>query len=72
MMTHEYQAWIAQLRVKAIEKTLTADDMREYIKYLRQDRQAAGQEARTTAAKRKKAFATIPTADTMLGELEGL
>ena len=71
-MNVEYQNKTALLRIKAADGTLTLEDMREIIKILRQDRMAAGQTARATAAKRKKAHVEIPHADDMLADLEGL
>lgn len=68
----EYQSKIAAWRIKAAEGTLTLEEMRESIILLRADRQAAGQASRTAAAKRKKAFATIPTAEDLLSEMERL
>ncbi len=68
----ELQAKLASWRLRAAEGTLTLEEMKEAIKFLRQDRVSAGRAAATTASKRKKAFAEIPAADDMLADLEGL
>lgn len=66
----ELQAKIASWRLKAADGTLSLDEMREAIKYLRAGRvQAANASA---ASKRKAAIAVIPSADDMLSDLEGL
>ena len=66
----ELQAKIASWRLRAAEGTLTLDEMKEAILYLRAGRvQAANASA---SAKRKKSIAAIPSASDMLSELEGL
>lgn len=66
----ELQSKIANWRLRAAEKTLTLEEMKEAIIYLRQGRVNAASFA--AATKRKKAIATIPSADDMLSDLEGL
>lgn len=65
-MTPDVQAKIAVFRQKALDNTLTEDDMREAVKLLR-----AGRTSAATAAARSKttAKAAIPNADDMLAEL---
>lgn len=72
MLSPEMQSKIAAWRLRAAEGTLTQEEMKEVIITLRQGRLAAGQAAKTTAAKRKKAFAEIPVAGDMLSEIEDL
>lgn len=66
----ELQSKIANWRLRAAEKTLTLEEMKEAIVYLRAGRVNAASTA--AATKRKKAIATIPSADDMLLDLEGL
>jgi len=66
-MTPETQAKIAQWRVKALDGTLTIEEMREAIIALRGDRLGAAHAS--AASKRKKAIADIPSADDLLNEL---
>jgi hypothetical protein len=61
---------IAALRQKAIDGTLSREDAIEGVKLLRQDRMSAAE--RSDTSRRKAAKAAIPSADDMLGELEGL
>ena len=66
----ELQSKIASWRLKAAEGTLTLDEMREGVKYLRADRMSAA----TSAAKTRstKAKSAAPAAEDMLADLEGL
>lgn len=66
----ELQAKITMWRQKSAEGTLTIDEMKEAIIYLRAGRISAA--AHSPAAKRKKAVAAIPKAGDLLSELEGL
>lgn len=66
----ELQSKIANWRQKAAEKTLTLEEMKEAVIYLRAGRVNAASTA--AATKRKKAAATIPNADDMLADLEDL
>lgn len=66
----ELQAKISSWRQRSAEGTLTLDEMKEAILYLRAGRvQAANASA---ASKRKKSIAAIPSAADMLSELDGL
>lgn len=66
----ELQAKINAWRQRAAEGTLTLDEMKEAILYLRQDRMQAATSA--AATKRKKAIIAIPSAADMLSDLENL
>lgn len=66
----ELQSKIANWRLRAAEKTLTLEEMKEAIVYLRAGRVNAASSA--AATKRKKAIAAVPSADDMLSDLEGL
>ncbi len=66
-MTPETQAKIAQWRAKALDGTLTIEEMREAIIALRGDRLGAAHAS--AASKRKKAIVDIPSADDLLNEL---
>lgn len=66
----ETLAKIAVWRQKAVEGTLTLDEMKEAITLLRQGRTSAAVSSET--ARRKKAVAAIPSADDLMNELEGL
>ena len=70
VISAELQSKIASWRIKAAEGTLTLDEMREGIKYLRSDRMSAA----TSAAKTRltKAKSAAPVAEDMLADLEGL
>lgn len=68
-MNHELNAKIDRWRQQAAEGTLSIADMREAIVYLRAGRNTAGEKAKETAAKKKKAFKEILDADDLL---EGL
>lgn len=69
-LTPEVQARIQLLRVKALDNTITQDELREAIKLLRADRYTvASASAKGKAAKAAKA-APVDT-DALLNELEG-
>lgn len=66
-MSPELQSKIALWRQKAVQGTLTQDEMKEAILALRQDR--VGAATASAAAKRSKAKAEIPDADDLLAEM---
>ena len=68
----ELQSKIADWRLRAAEGSLSLDEMKEAVKYLRAGRFAASQASAASSSKRKKAIAEIPSAGDMLDELEGL
>lgn len=63
------QANIAQLRAKAVDGTLTLEEMQAAIKLIRGDRTAAAKAS--SSSKTRQAKAVIPDADDMLKELGG-
>ncbi len=67
VISPELQAQLAQWRAKAIDGTLTIDEMRAAIVFLRGDRLGAAHAS--AASKRKKVIAEIPSADDLLNEL---
>lgn len=66
----ELQAKIADWRRKAVEGTLTLEEMKEGVILLRAGRMQAA--AASAASKRKKAITEIPSAEDMLADLQGL
>lgn len=66
----ELQAKIASWRLRAAEGTLTLDEMKEAVAWLRQGRVAAANAS--ASAKRKRAIAEIPKAEDMLDDLNNL
>jgi len=68
----DLQAKIASWRLRAAEGTLTLEEMKEAVVFLRAGRLGAATAAQKTAATRKKAIAAIPAAEDMLADLEGL
>lgn len=64
----ELQAKIAVWRAKAVEGTLTQEEMKEAIIIMREGRKSAGASGEGTT-RRAKAKAAIPSADDMLSEL---
>lgn len=66
----DLQSKITMWRLKAAEKTLSLDEMKEAVIYLRAGRVNAA--STVAATKRKKAVAVIPSADDMLADLEDL
>lgn len=69
----EVQSRIATWRQKAIDGTLTKEEMLEAIVLLRQDRRSASVASAGAATARKKAAApkVVPTADDLLSDLMG-
>ena len=67
-MQPETQGRLAFLRAKAIEGTLTLEEMKEAVIMMRGDRASS---VRNTDARRAKVKAAIPDADSMLDELGG-
>jgi hypothetical protein len=63
----ELQSKIALWRQKAVQGTLSPDEMKEAILALRQDR--IGAAVASAASKRTKAKAEIPDADDLLAEM---
>lgn len=69
-MTPELQSKVEEWRQKALVGTLTQDEMREAIIFLRSSRVAA---AKTSAASKERKAAKAPVdSEALLGELEGL
>ncbi len=66
----ELQAKISIWRTKALDGTITMDEMREAIAALRQGRVSAAHASE--GARRKTAKVAIPAADDLLAELGGL
>jgi len=66
-MSPELQSKISIWRQRAINGTLTQDEMKEAILALRQDR--IGAAVASAASKRTKAKAEIPDADDLLAEM---
>ncbi|MDE2097542.1 MAG: hypothetical protein KGL39_09875 [Patescibacteria group bacterium] len=66
-VTPETQAKIAIWRQKAVEGTLTVEEMKEAIHLLRAGR--IGAHIASDTSRRKKAKADIPSADDLLAEL---
>lgn len=66
-MSPELQSKISLWRAKAVNGTLTPDEMKEAILALRQDR--IGASIASAASKRTKAKAEIPDADDLLAEM---
>lgn len=63
----ETQSLLAKLRQKAVEGTLTQEEMKLAVKQMRGDRMTA---VKSSSSKTKQAKAVIPDADDMLKELE--
>ena len=68
-MQPETQGRLAALRQKAVEGTLTIEEMKEAIVMMRGDRASS---VKNTDARRAKVKAAIPDADTLLDELGGI
>lgn len=64
----ELQAKIASWRIKAAEGTLTLEEMKEGIIYLRAGRVASA----AVATRAKKKAADVPSAESMLDDLESM
>ena len=69
-LSPEMQAKVQLWRQQAREGTLTAEDRREAIKLLREDRKGA--EAVSASSRAKKAPKPKVSGDDLLAELEGL
>ena len=67
MISPDLQAKIALWRQKAIEGTLSEEEMAQAVVALRGGR--VGAQIASTTSKAKKAGAIIPNADDLLGEL---
>ena len=67
--TLETQALIAKWRQKALDGTLTLEEMRQAVDVMRGDRKNAAQASASSGTRRTKAKAAIPSADDMLDEL---
>lgn len=67
MQSADLLAKIAVWREKARQGTLTADEQREAIAALRQDRKSAAVASETS--RRKKAVAVVPDAKALLADL---
>lgn len=67
MLSPEQQTRISQLRSKAIDGTITMEEMKEVIRTLREGRLATAQAASTSRAKK-----ATKSADQMLAELGAL
>jgi hypothetical protein len=70
MQTPELQAQIAVWRQKALDGTLTVEEMRAALDLMRGGGRAAASTPRTSGA--KKAAKSIVSGDNLLNELEGL
>lgn len=70
LLSLEDQARVAVIRSKYEAGTVTPEDIKEFVKIIRQGR--VGAQAASTAARRKTAKAEIPNADDLLAELEAL
>lgn len=66
-MSPEVASKLAMWRQKAIDNTLTQDDMKEAIRIMRGDR--VGAAIASSTSRRAKAKAEIPKADDLLAEL---
>lgn len=69
---YELQAKIAAWRIKAVEGTLSLEEMKEGVIFLRAGRLTAATAAQKSASTRKKAIAAIPSAEDMLADLDSL
>jgi hypothetical protein len=69
-MIPDIQQRIALLRSKIADGTITLEEMKEGVAYLREGRLAAAQAS--ASSKRKRAIAEIPKASDMLDELDEL
>lgn len=70
-MTPELQSKISIWRAKALEGTLTEEEMTEAVRMIRGDRLGAAV-ASETSRKAKAAKAKVVDADDLLDEMEGL
>jgi hypothetical protein len=69
-MTPELQIKVEEWRRKALDGTLTPEEMREAVIFLRQTRVNAAKSS--SAAKERKAAKAPVDADALLNELEGI
>lgn len=65
----DLQSKIALWRAKALDGTITIEELREAVAAMRQDRKSAA--VASDKSRRARAKAEIPSADDMLGELGG-
>lgn len=70
-VTPEMQSKITMWRHRAADGTLSLEEMKEAVRFLRAGRVAAASSA-IPASKRAAAKAAIPSAEAMLDELDGL
>lgn len=68
----ELQSKIQSWRLRASEGSLTLEDMKEAVRYLRAGRVAAASAASAGSKKRSAAIAAIPSASSMLDDLDAL
>lgn len=71
-MSPELTSKINIWREKAAAGTLSLDEMKEAIVFLRGDRKASAAAKASDGAKRAKAVKIIPSAASLLDELDGL
>jgi hypothetical protein len=70
MISPELSAKIAVWRQKSLDGTITIEEQREAVRLMREGRLAAAQAS--SASKRTKAKAEVPSADDLLNELDGI
>ena len=70
MISPELSAKIAVWRQKSLDGTITIEEQREAVRLMREGRLAAAQAS--SASKRIKAKAEVPSADDLLNELDGI
>lgn len=71
-LSPELQAKVMIWRRKAIEGTITDEEMREAVDILRQGRLTAAQSAAASSSRTKAKAKAIVSADSILDELKGL
>lgn len=69
-MTFDLNSKVAEWRAKAARGELTIDEMRDAIAHMRQGSKSAA--VASDKARKSKAVAAIPDADSLLAELGGL
>lgn len=69
-MNFELESKIAVWRQKAVDNTLTVEEMAEAVRVMRGDRRGAA--IASDKARKSKSIAAIPSADDLLSELGGL
>ena len=72
MSPQELPLKLAEWRQAQADGTITREQTKEFIAYLRGNRFSAGQAAASAAKTRKRAVAEIPSADDMLSDLGDL